>query len=72
MFVRVVKFSLPYTVSQKDFGLYGAYVMQDDVLFSTLTCEEAIEFAANLKLGLGKKETQEKVNETLEELGLLK
>ena len=26
-----------YPVTQKDFGEYGAYVMQDDVLFPTLT-----------------------------------
>lgn len=26
-----------YPVTQKDFGKYGAYVMQDDVLFQTLT-----------------------------------
>jgi ABC-type multidrug transport system ATPase subunit len=37
-------------VEQKTFGNYGAYVMQDDVLFETLTCRECLEFAARLRL----------------------
>ena len=61
-----------YPVTQKDFGKYGAYVMQDDVLFQTLTCEEALRFAAQLKLGLKGDELEDKVNLTLESLGLLK
>lgn len=28
------------SVSQKNFGKYGAYVMQNDILFTTFTCEE--------------------------------
>ena len=61
-----------YPVTQKDFGKYGAYVMQDDVLFQTLTCEEAITFAAQLKIGLKGEELKEKVHSILECLGLLK
>lgn len=61
-----------YKVSQDDFGKYGAYVMQDDILFQTLRCEEALRFAAQLKLGLKGDELNEKVDITLESLGLLK
>jgi ABC-type multidrug transport system ATPase subunit len=41
-------------------------------LFQTLRCEEALSFAAQLKLGLKGDELEEKVNITLESLGLLK
>ena len=61
-----------YKVSQNDFGKYAAYVMQDDVLFQTFTCEEAIRFAAKLKLGLSGEELEHKVDEVTESLGLLK
>lgn len=61
-----------YPVNQKDFGKYGAYVMQDDVLFHTLTCEEAISFAAQLKLGVTGDELKRKVDLIIESLGLLK
>jgi ABC-type multidrug transport system ATPase subunit len=37
-------------VKKKDFGRYGAYVMQDDVLFETLTTRESLLFAARLRL----------------------
>ena len=46
--------------------------MQDDILFTTLKCEEALKFAAQLKLGLKGDELEEKVQITLENLGLLK
>ncbi len=39
-------------MTQKLFGNYGAYVMQDDVIFEYFTVREAITFAARLKLSL--------------------
>ena len=39
-------------VNQEVFGNIGAYVMQDDILFSYFTVEEAFLFAAKLKLNL--------------------
>lgn len=43
------------TVSQRNFGHYGVYVMQDDILFATFTAEECLMFAAQLKLGASNK-----------------
>ena len=37
-------------VTQKNFGRFGAYVMQNDILFASLKCEEALMFAAKLRL----------------------
>ena len=45
----MVNDSVPLT--QKVFGNFGAYVMQDDVLFQSFTPREALTFAARLKLG---------------------
>jgi len=39
-------------VRQKNFGNYGAYVMQDDILSDYLTCWECLEFAAWLWLNI--------------------
>ena len=61
-----------YQVSHKNFGKYGAYVMQEDVLFPTLTCEEVIRFSARLKLNLEGEDLSKKVNDMIESLGLTK
>ena len=39
-------------LNQQLFGEIGAYVMQDDILFAHFTVEEALTFAANLKLDI--------------------
>jgi len=61
-----------YFVTQKTFGKYGAYVMQDDVLFPTLTWEEVIRFSAKLKSNLNGEELSNKVDEVIDSLGLNK
>jgi ABC-type multidrug transport system ATPase subunit len=48
-------------VTQQNFSYYGAYVMQDDILFPTLTCEECLMFAASMKLNIGSKQTKKRV-----------
>ena len=41
------------TLAKKgDYGEVGAFVQQDDVLSSTLTVRELLEFAAKMKLSL--------------------
>ncbi len=56
---------------QDVFGSLAAYVMQDDVLYSSFTPREALTFAARLKLPGTNKEQDERVENLLEELGLL-
>lgn len=57
-------------VKQKNFGNYGAYVMQDDILFSTFTCEQALMFAARLRLNESSSKCKQRVEEVIEDLGL--
>lgn len=61
--------SLP--LDQNSFGSLGAYVMQDDILYQDFTPREALTFAARLKLGGSFEEQDKKVEELLDELGLL-
>jgi len=54
------------------FGMYGSYVMQDDVLFNYFTVEEALTFAARLRLKYSTKEQDRCVRQLLNDLGLTK
>ena len=47
-----IKINDSTTLNQKVFGQIGAYIMQDDILFSYFTVKEAFEFAAKLKLNI--------------------
>jgi ABC-type multidrug transport system ATPase subunit len=57
-------------LSQEVFGSLAAYVMQDDVLYGSFTPQEALTFAARLKLGGSIKEQDARVQELINELGL--
>ena len=57
-------------LDQNVFGSLGAYVMQDDVLYSSFTPREALTFAAKLKLKATLQEQEYRVEELLTELGL--
>ncbi|CAI2358917.1 unnamed protein product [Moneuplotes crassus] len=59
-----------YPVTQRDFGKYGGYVTQDDILFPTLTVYEALVFAARLKINIKGDELKQKVEDTLGSLSL--
>lgn len=59
-------------VNQRNFGNFGAYVMQDDVLFDTFTLEECLRFSATLRLNKSADEIEEVVDEVIESLGLQK
>jgi ATP-binding cassette, subfamily G (WHITE), member 1 len=52
-------------LTAKTFSAYGAYLTQDDTLFEWFTVEEAILFAASLKLTLSKEEISKRVDETI-------
>lgn len=59
-------------VNQRNFGNFGAYVMQDDVLFETFTLEECLRFSATLRLNKSSEEIEEVVDEIIQDLGLQK
>ena len=49
------------------FGKVSGYVMQDDILFSHFTPREALEFAANLKLGkISEEEKKSRIDKLIE------
>ena len=57
-------------VNQDNFARYGAYVMQDDVLFAHFTVTEALTFSARLKLTKPIPEQDRDVARIIAELGL--
>ena len=59
-------------ITEDNFGKFGAYVTQDDVLFPSLTCLETLVFACKLKLNLSNREAHEKALSLINELGLTK
>ena len=48
-------------VTQDNFGKFGSYVVQDDILFSFLTVRESLLFAADMGLACPKVEKELKV-----------
>lgn len=56
---------------EKNFGLLSGYVMQDDVLYEHFTPEEALRFAADLKLAnISSEEKDARIQSLIEDLGL--
>lgn len=54
------------------FGNYGAYVMQDDIIFEYFTVREALQFAARLKLQMSVEDQDLRVQKLIEDLSLQK
>jgi len=52
------------------FGMHGKYVMQDDVLFNYFSPEEALTFAARLRLKCSLEEQDRRVQTLIRDLGL--
>ena len=52
------------------FGKLGAYVMQDDVLFETLTPYECLQFSANLRLSTTQEDKDRQVLRVIQDLKL--
>ncbi|KAL4475161.1 hypothetical protein ABPG74_001857 [Tetrahymena malaccensis] len=61
-----------HVFSNEQFNRFSAYVMQDDILVSSLTVRECIQFAADLKLSGTNEYKQQKVNEMISLLKLTK
>ncbi|KAL4474974.1 hypothetical protein ABPG74_001670 [Tetrahymena malaccensis] len=53
-----------------NFSNYGSYIMQDDILYETMTVKECLEFAANLKVQGSQQQKSQIVQETLKYLKL--
>lgn len=58
-------------VETSDFGKFGAFVQQDDILVETMTPKESLEFSASLRVNLPPEERVIKVQKLIERLGLL-
>jgi len=57
-------------ISQSDFGKFGAFVQQDDILIETMTPVEAFYFAGKLRTTLDNPNLMKKIANTLDRLGL--
>ena len=58
-------------LNSETFGLFGAYVMQEDILYEYFTVREALEFAARIKLNVDSDVLKERVKTIINDLGLL-
>lgn len=57
-------------LQKNDFGKFGAFVQQDDVLLETFNPEECFKFAAKLRTSLSNREIAIKVKDIINRLGL--
>ena len=59
-------------ITKENYGTFGVYVTQDDVLYPTLTWYESLMFACRLKLNLTYKKAKYRVDDLIKQLGLNK
>lgn len=57
-------------VTQSDFGKFGAFVQQDDILIETMTPFEAFFFAGRLRTNLSEQGLTRKIAQLVDRLGL--
>ena len=57
-------------LKRHDFGKFGAFVQQDDILLETFTPVEQFRFAAKLRTNLTEEEIELKVKNLINRLGL--
>ena len=67
---RNVKINGEVELNKNNFGAIAAYVMQDDHLFESFTWEQAISFAAKLRLNHRNNEIKDIVDKIIDDLGL--
>jgi len=65
-----VMFNDTVPINQDTYARYAAYVMQDDILFSHFTAQEALTFSARLRLTTAHEEQDKFVIQIIRELGL--
>ena len=65
-----ILFNDELAVNRESFAKYGAYVMQDDILFETMTVRESLTFAARLKLKTNEAEQDKLINQIIVDLGM--
>ena len=53
-----------------DFGKFGGFVQQDDILLETFTPEESFRFAAKLRTNLNPYEIEDKIDDIVKRLSL--
>jgi len=53
-----------------DFGKFGAFVQQDDILLETFSPEESFRFAAKLRTSLSNREIEKRINQLIQRLSL--
>ena len=53
------------TMKANDFGKFGAFVQQDDVLLETFTPAESFRFAAKLRTQLNNKQIEDKIEDII-------
>ncbi len=59
-------------MKKNDFGKFGAYVQQDDILVQTQTVKETLTFAAQMRTSLNPEQIEEQVLSVMNRLRLLK
>jgi ABC-type multidrug transport system ATPase subunit len=57
-------------LTQKNYGRFGAYVMQDDVLFEHFTVKECLTFASRLRSKASEEEQDFEIDKLIKELGI--
>ena len=57
-------------LNPNDFGKFGAFVQQDDILLETMTPEESFRFAGKLRTNLDHQSIDNKISDIIDRLGL--
>jgi ABC-type multidrug transport system ATPase subunit len=59
-------------VTANDFGKFGCFVQQDDILIAVMTARESLRFACKLRTSLDGEEVEERIDLVVEKLALHK
>ncbi len=59
-------------VNATDFGKFGCFVQQDDILIAVMTARESLRFACKLRTNLDGEDVEERIDLVVEKLSLHK